>query len=479
MFDKTSILENRTRATQTFKNSLSRTNRKDNFSFTLTARSSFNAVLKGIQRGANVDLLLLNSSGGVVAQSKKPGSKAERINLTELAEGTYVLRTVLKGKTATRYKISRTDTPLPIPPVPPDSAGNTLDTARLLGLPSTLAESVGTTDTTDFYKFTIGSETPTSKLNLAITRAALTGSADVILRDSLNNTVKSGFISSGEGGFTLTNAPLKPGTYSIEVKSFSDSFSYNLALSTTPVADLAGGTPSTARTIEVGATPQPINEFVGIGDDKDFYKFTIGATGAPTGKFAASLTGLNGNPLAGNVTIRLRDKLNNVIATDFGSSGGNALFNRTLAADTYFLEVETSSDNVDYTLNLSSELIPDQTGNTASTARAINLTTPQQFTEFVGQGDLDDYYKFTLTNPNSKFDLSVTGPNGDILTGNVRAELLKSDFSSIGTDFGNSSGSATINKALTAGTYYVRIQDGNSVLVGGVNYRLSLSALPV
>ncbi|HAX85516.1 MAG TPA: VCBS repeat-containing protein, partial [Cyanobacteria bacterium UBA11370] len=58
--------------------------------------------------------------------------------------------------------------------------------------------------------------------------------------------------------------------------------------------------------------------------------------------------------------------------------------------------------NTNYSLQLSATAapgsVPSNPGNTLPTAYNIGtLTSPQTFTEFVGNADTVDYYKFSLT----------------------------------------------------------------------------------
>lgn len=412
------------------RDSLNRKNPIDNFFVVVGSRSSFTASLKGIKRKANVDLQLLNSNNQVIATAKKPGNLAETLKVSSLEAGTYVLRAVLKGKKPTSYRLSASTTLTPagssLTPSSIDSAGGTTTTARSLSVgatPVTAIDSVNPdSDDKDFYSFTI-TGAPTARLTLNLTRTAPGGAADVAILDSLGNNVDSEYVGTSDGGWTVTK-PLKAGTYYLSVDSFLSQFNYTFSLSATPIPDLAGDTPGTARSIALSSTPSTYTDFVGVGDLQDFYQFTVGDTGAPSAKFSATLTGVGGNVLGGSATVRLRDSLNNVIKTEYPSGGGGALFDETLAAGTYYVQVETSSSAVDYNLNLSAVPIADATGNTPPTARNISVTTtPTTYSEFVGPGDDDDYFRFTVPAGSTQLNVALTGAGGNLLTDTVTVRL--------------------------------------------------------
>lgn len=471
-------------ASQSIRDSLSRSNRRDDFFFAIPSAGRFRAALSGIRRNANIDLLLFNSNNQRIASSRRPGRRREVINFSQLDTGIYKLRAILRGKNRSAYRLVATtdlfrsangSPPPELPPIttpdPTDLTGNTLATARSISSPTSLTESVGASDTDDFYTFTVGeSGSPTGRVNLAITRTTLEGSADVDLRDELGNIVASTFISGSDGGWSF-NSPLKAGTYSLQIQSFTNTFGYSLALSTTNIPDSAGSDLSSARTISAGTSSSPTNvvEFVGIGDEKDLYKVTIGAPGSPSATVTASLTGVGGNVLGGSVSVRLRDGLGNVLETAFPGSGGGTLFTETLAQGTYYIEVDQSIGNSDYSLNIAADLIPDQVGNSLLAARSISPTGT--FTDFVGAGDSDDYYVVNLSAPRT-LGVTVTGEGGNLLTDNIRVQLLDNLGSVERTAFGSNSSAAVLSpQSLAAGTYYVRVQDsfaGND----GTKYRL-------
>jgi hypothetical protein len=468
-------------------------NRRDFFSFSFGSSSSFNATLNGISRKANVDLLLRNASGQVIAASRNQGNLAETINQS-LAAGSYTLEARLKGKAKTRYSITASTQltpsagPLFNPALPgptSDGAGNTLGTARAITLSPTaslFSDRVSSSDPDDYYVFTVGdASNPSTKINLNLTKTGANTGATINLRDSLGNVIKSESLFSDDGGTSFSKT-VATGTYYLQINSNrTTSTAYSLSLSTTPIADTAGNSIGTARPLSLSATPTSLTEFVGTGDAKDFYQFTVGAPGAPSSDFTVELRGVNGNLLTGSANLRLRDNLGNSIDSEFvtSNSGGVAL-SRKLGSGTYFVEVESSAENLDYMLNLTSAPIVDLAGNSRATARTTSLSpAPTTYTDFVGAGDADDFYQFTLFS-NQTVNFTLGGANGQSTAASMSYALQDAAGNTITSGFLTTGEGTTFNRALTGNllgrTYYFQVARG-STTSEGTNYGLSLARL--
>ena len=111
---------------------------------------SFNLMLRGIARRANVDVFLLNSKGEAIAVSRKRGRKAESLDLL-LPSGTYYVAAVLGRRSQeTRYSLT-----LSAPP-PTDFLENSFERAPILDITASdfsFTESVGNFDSSDFMQF--------------------------------------------------------------------------------------------------------------------------------------------------------------------------------------------------------------------------------------------------------------------------------------------------------------------------------------
>jgi hypothetical protein len=332
--------------------------KKDNpqktFRLRFNARSSLVAILGNTRFNTNVNLELLDSTQTrVIAASRRLANRPERIELKQLAPDTYYLRAVLAHGKQSRFRLRANTTPIP-------DTGNSPSTARFSDLtaPVSFSEFVGAEDFSDFYSFTVGSrDFPTGQLKLNLTGANgdfLEGNVTVKIRDSALNVVTQQ-TTSGRIGFSLEE-PLAAGNYFLQVEPTrsEDQINYRLDLSATAIADSAGNTPNAARSIDVTAEPSLVQDFVGIGDQQDYYRFTV-----PDSKFDLKLTGPNGNLLGGEITLRLRDDVNTVLEQKSTNGGAGLEFNdKTLKAGTYIVQVSTSAKFVNYQLVVSAQ--PDE-----------------------------------------------------------------------------------------------------------------------
>jgi hypothetical protein len=111
----------------------------------------------------------------------------------------------------------------------------------------------------------------------------------------------------------------------------------------------------------------------------------------------------------------------------------------------------------------------DNAGNSLTTAREIQLLSGNQFRSFsdrVDSSDLNDYYKFRVQG-HSSFGLKLTNSGG-----NADVELLNANGSRLQGSVNEGSTSELINTKLEAGTYYVRVYQGNG---SGTDYSLDFS----
>jgi subtilisin family serine protease len=97
-----------------------------------------------------------------------------------------------------------------------------------------------------------------------------------------------------------------------------------------------------------------------------------------------------------------------------------------------------------------------------------SLATAKQLSNFVGQRDRTDFYRFNLTGENN-YAISLNG-----LKSSTSLQLLNSNRQTI--DQSNSTNSFTLSGKLSTGTYYLRVQ---SAPRGNTTYQLKLSATPI
>ncbi|MGB6294790.1 MAG: pre-peptidase C-terminal domain-containing protein [Rivularia sp. (in: cyanobacteria)] len=446
--------------TANFTDSVGRTDTNDYYRFTLNRNSDFKLSLSGLTE--NADVRLLTSSGRTITSSSKSGNSSEAIN-RQLDAGNYFIRVLSRTRGNTNYNLGVSATP-----PAPDFAGNTLNTARSISVGSTttnFTDSVGRTDTNDYYRFTLNQNSD-FKLSLS----GLTENADVRLLSSSGRTITSSFKSRNSS--EAINRQLDAGNYFIQVLSRTrGNTDYNLGVSATPpTPDLAGNSRTTARLITIGSTTTNFTDAVGRADSNDYYRFTLNQNS----DFKLSLSGLTEN-----ADVWLLNSSGRTITSSRKSGNSSEAINRQLDAGNYFIRVlPRTGTNTDYNLGVSATpLTPrDFAGNTLNRARLISVgSRTTNFTDWVGRTDTNDYYRFTL-NQNSNFKLSLSGlkANADVqliqdINGNSRIdanEILGSSNLK-----GNSTESIIV--PLSSGQYFVRIYPGEN----GINttYNLSLS----
>jgi hypothetical protein len=208
--------------TKTFSDAVSSVDTNDYYRFTLANASTFNLALNGLSADANVQLLDVN--GTVVQSSTNTASTAESIN-TNLNAGDYFVRVFPNGSISTNYNLSLTSSPI-------DTVGNTLANARNLSTlddTKTVSDFIGSTDTNDYYRFTLANK---SEFSLALN--GLSADADVQLLANNGSTLKESAL--GGSSAEAISMTLNAGDYYVRVFPFgSSNTNYNLSLTATPI----------------------------------------------------------------------------------------------------------------------------------------------------------------------------------------------------------------------------------------------------
>ena len=198
------------------------TDTNDYYRFSLANSSNFNLSLTGMT--ADGDVQLLNSGGSVIASSTNGGTASESIT-SQLSAGTYYIRVYPYQSANTNYNLAVSAAPL----APVDLAGNTLATARAITVGSSTTsytDWVGSTDTNDYYRFTLANS---GNFNLGLT--GMTAGADVQLLNSSGSVIASS-TNGGTASESITSQ-LSAGTYYIRVYPYTGDTNYNLAVSAT------------------------------------------------------------------------------------------------------------------------------------------------------------------------------------------------------------------------------------------------------
>jgi trimeric autotransporter adhesin len=427
----------------------------DYYRFSVSSPGQLNLSLAGLSADADVELL--NADGVRLTDSTAGGSNSESI-IAQLTAGTYYVRVLPYQSAVTTYSLSLGFTAS-------DFAGNTLATARSVAIDSktqTFNDAIGNGDANDYYRFTL-----TDSHNFQLNLTGLTSDADVQLLNSAGTAIGGSY---GIGSSESIAQQLTAGTYYVRVYPYSGSTSYNLSLTATPIGD---DTLGTARLVNLSTTPLVFNDAIGNGDTNDYYRFTL----ADSRNFQLNLTGLTSD-----ADVQLLNSAGTAIGGSYGIGSSESIAQQ-LTAGTYYVRVYPYSGSTNYTLSLAATTIvppistpiptpiPTPIGDdTLATARLVNLsTTPLVFNDAIGNGDSNDYYRFTLTDSrNIQFNLSGMTADGDM-------QLLNSAGTVISYPGVNGSGNETIGQQLTAGTYYLRVFPYS----GSTSYSLSLAATSI
>ena len=204
------------------------------------------------------------------------------------------------------------------------------------------------------------------------------------------------------------------------------------------------------------------SDTVNASDRNDYYRFDVASTRSAT----VTLTGL-----AGNADINLLDSAGATLAYSRQTGKANESIVRSLTAGTYYVQVYAAGDNTRYTLGLSSAYVAvaDGAGNTQAAAKAVSAlsATPAVFSDYVGNGDPNDYYSFTLA-VRSDFTANLTGLVSDADMG-----LLNSKGQTVVASQHSGMTAESIAQTLDAGVYSIRVYPYS----GSTNYSLSLAAV--
>lgn len=326
-------------------------------------------------------------------------------------------------------------------------------------------------DSVDSFDFTL---TRNAKLTAKVT--GHTRDVSLILAQRFIDSTPVLALSDVPGnGNEFVQRDVGPGNYRINVRLINPvtpldiGTGYTLALT----SDFAGATSATARDLGTLFKNVPaITDFIGNVDDPvDLYKFKI----TTPGLFNATINGFN------NLTLIHDKNANGFFTSDelLGTSTTGSFGSSPLAVGTYYLKVNnagTSQGN--YNLNVS--FAPtDSAGQTLFAARNIGeLRGSESYSDFVGDVDTDDFYRFTLFADEGpwNFRAETLGVGGDVT---LRLILDRNANNAIdaGETLVTAATAATVNEVINrqlteVGTYFVQVTKNS----GNIPYRLDLSA---
>ncbi|MFM7086833.1 MAG: pre-peptidase C-terminal domain-containing protein [Cyanobium sp.] len=447
----------------------------DYYKFTLASAATFSLSLSGITADTDVDVQLLDAAGSLITSSSNGSNTSESITRS-LTAGSYYVRVLrYSGSVTSNYNLSLSAT---------GAAGtgglstgdNSLATASDLGILSSainISDAVASSDTDDYYKFTLASA---ATFSLSLSGITANTDVDVQLLDAAGSLITSS--SNGSNTSESITRSLTAGSYYVRVLRYSGSVTsnYNLSLSATGAAGTGGlstADNSLAGARDLGALTAAvtISDAVASSDTDDYYKFTLPSTS----NFSLSLSGITANT---DTDVQLLDAAGSLITSSTNSANANESISRSLAAGTYYVRVlrYSGSATSSYTLALNATGSAGGGGvstgdNTLATAADLgSLTAAINASDSVSSTDTDDYYKFTLPVA-SNFALSLTGITAGTDTD---VQLLNAAGSLINSSANGGNANEAISQSLAAGTYYARVFRYSGSTTS--SYNLSLNA---
>ena len=361
-----------------------------------------------------------------------------------------------------------------------------------------LTGSVNTTNPETKYRFTLGNPVNegeiediyfSTKRDFSLLLNQFSGDVDIeLIKDfngdeiSQDEDIIAISNQTGNNPETLNLNDLDEGVYYLRVFQKSDDTSFNLSLTVPPLpvpTDNAGNTVTNAKNLGVLVNNAQQSDFIGQVDSDDYYRFTVSSTS----DLNIDVTGLSNGDLFAELG---RDKnkdgalnFDEVIASSDEEGDTSEKISFTgLAAGEYILHLGQNSGSTNYDLKLSAppaNIPTDKAGNTPSTAFDIgSLNTAANFSDFVGNVDPEDFYRFTLTNVSGlKIQLSGLSADADLeLAQDTNNSGVIDSNEIINTSELQGTSDEEINlSALAAGTYFVRVHQYD----GDTNYNLSLT----
>ncbi|NGZ28194.1 MAG: hypothetical protein G8345_15040, partial [Magnetococcales bacterium] len=420
----------------------------DYFRFTITSDTSVNVLLSGLV--ADADLNLWDSTGDWMSGSALGGNQSETVNLSLTAGTYYVSVEPFYGNTSYGLTISG---------IASNVLSDTNDTTQGATNLGTLVTSlndfgwVGGGDSVDYYRFVVSTA---SNVNVAL--SDMMANADLLV---FNNTGSILLGSSNAGGNTMdqVSLTLSAGTYLVRVnQSFGDT-GYSLDILGSSTTDQAGNTLTLAQNLGSLSGSQEVYNWVGSTDSLDLYRFTLDSNGIVN----LFLTGL-----LANADLYLLGSNGSVLETSNNSGVQSEDLTAELNAGTYYVRVMQNSGNTNYQLYLlgSAGAASDGNDSTEEADPLGVLGAPQSLNGWVGDGDEDDFYRFTL-NSQSTVNLQLNGlmSDADLILRDSDGELISGSL-----QYGNSP--ETIVETLAQGTYYIQV----SQVYGNTGYVLNTSA---
>ncbi|QLE49622.1 pre-peptidase [Nostoc sp. C057] len=456
-----------------FQDSLSSLDTRDYYRFTLSSSSIVTLSLDGLAANSDANLYLTNSNGQTIAVSSLSGNASEKIRFTlnnQPANTSYYARIdLVTSAVSTSYNLGLSAEAIQDSGISDNTTAlaNTnrdisaaVNTAGYSGTDFVASTSSGlVTDASDYYKFTLNNNG-----TIGINLNPSSGNADIQLLNSSGQSLQPAASSAQTGtSQDSINRSLTAGSYYIQVYTNAGSTNYNLQVNFTADApDQGGNTVLNATSISLPAT---VSDLVSASDTQDYYKFTLAST---------ALVDIRFTSLSADANLALQDQNGSGIVSSNQSGTILDAIRRSLNPGTYNILVNRggATTAANYTLSVVAQTInPDQAGSDSGSAQNLGtLNGSISRSDFVGNIDINDYYKFSL-NTTSSFNLTLSG-----LSDNADVRLFNSVNTQIAISNQTGNSNETIsNLTLSAGTYSIRIYPSGSA---ETFYNLDITAQP-
>lgn len=243
-----------------------------------------------------------------------------------------------------------------------------------------------------------------------------------------------------------------------------------------PMADRAGNTFGEATVLD-SLTGIQLRESVGTRDPQDVYCFNLDTPS----QVNLTLDELNADAdlaLVGDRNHNGKIDLDETLGISAKTGTTSESLSQVLAAGTYYVVLSSFQGNTPYNFTFSTTplaVAPDLAGNNLGEAFDLgSLTGNLAVSDFVGETDLRDIYRFSLDTA-SEFNLVLDGMTADadvrlIQDVSNNGAIDPGEIVNLSQKSGNSR--EAMSQILQAGTYFV----GVSQFDGNTNYNLSLSA---
>jgi hypothetical protein len=396
------------------------TDTADYYRFTLDDTANFTLSLD--QLSADIDLYLFDATGREISNSRRSGNASEQIELS-LSSGSYYALVAPWDLAMSNYRLS----------LEADLGGDSLGTARDLGIVEGLVELddwAGAQDTNDYFRFVLD-----DPAEVTLRLGQLNRDLDLYIYDESGNELGRSWW--GGNADELIQLELGPGTYYARVRPWGSAESnYHFSLN----VDAAGNDFSAARNLGRAAGVQQITDWVGEFDANDYFRFELDERAEVS---------LRLGHLDSDIDLYLFDANGNQISGSWFGGNTDEVIQLNLGAGTYFALVtpwDAAESHYELTLDV------DVAGEDIASARNLGMVNGhREFTDWVGQFDASDFFRFRL---DGQADVSL---RLDQLSSDIDLYLYDANGNLISRSWLGGNSDEAIDQTLTAGTYFIAV----------------------